>query len=219
MKKYKAVVFDFDMTLADTSVLIVGFLNETVQHFGYPAMSYEKALPIVGNTHEIMLAHVSGEKDWNKVSEMRAYYRELIGKEMAAKTVLFDDAPSCLRTIRGKGIKLGLLSQKLHKVLEESLAVNSMDGVFDAITGVEDQPVPKPDPSGLLLTLRQLDVTVEDALYVGDSLVDQGTAQAAGVDFAAMLKGGTKKSEFDAELVKRFYSSPSELEADIRALM
>ena len=36
MRPYKAIVFDFDMTLADSSHVIVDLLNNCAEHFGFP---------------------------------------------------------------------------------------------------------------------------------------------------------------------------------------
>ena len=35
MKNYEAIVFDFDMTLADTAFVIVTLLNQVAEEFGY----------------------------------------------------------------------------------------------------------------------------------------------------------------------------------------
>jgi phosphoglycolate phosphatase-like HAD superfamily hydrolase len=65
--------------------------------------------------------------------------------------------------------------------------------------------------------LRILNLEPKDALYIGDSLVDEGAAKAAGVDFAAMLRGGTTREQFDLTFVTRFYRTAQELSDDIDA--
>jgi len=86
------------------------------------------------------------------------------------------------------------------------------------VVGCEDVIAPKPDPSGLFAVLKVLGVSPKDALYIGDSLVDEGAAKAAGVDFSAMLRGGTTKEQFDNTFVKHFYSSAEELSKDIDSM-
>ena len=54
----------------------------------------------------------------------------------------------------------------------------------------------KPDPEGLLWTVKHLHVEKEEVLYVGDSLVDAKTAENADIAFAAVLTGTTTKEEF-----------------------
>ena len=54
----------------------------------------------------------------------------------------------------------------------------------------------KPDPTGLLRAVGALGTPKERCLYVGDSLTDAETARRAGVRFAAVLSGVTKREAF-----------------------
>ncbi|MCP5515086.1 MAG: HAD family hydrolase [Spirochaetales bacterium] len=215
MKHYKAIVFDFDMTLADSAKIIGDLLNETASHFGYEKKSYDFILPCIGNTHEIMLSHVTGEKDPEKLMEMRDYYRRIIQDEMPRRTTFFPDVKKCLSLIHGKGIKIGLLSQKPGNLLVASLVKYQLNNFFSSIKGGNDVPCPKPDPSGLLAIIDEFKLSVEDVLYIGDSLVDEMTAQNAGVDFAAMLLGGTTREQFNADFATAFFCDFGDLISSI----
>lgn len=62
--------------------------------------------------------------------------------------------------------------------------------------GGEDVTAAKPDPEGLLLAIgRASGGGKSEVLYVGDSVVDAATAQAAGTDFAGVLHGMTTCEE------------------------
>lgn len=217
MKEYKAIIFDFDMTLADTSRVIYALLTKCVHEFGYTAKSFEDTYRVIGNTHEIMLSHISGETDPSRLLEMRTRYRQLCREEMAERTEFFPDVPPCIARISGKGIKIGLLSLKLRDVLMQSLVKYDLAQYFQVVTGCEEVPAPKPDPSGLISTIKELGVSAEDVLSVGDSLVDQDAAFAAGVDFGAMLRGSTTREQFDPARVKCFYSTADALWQDVAA--
>ena len=69
-------------------------------------------------------------------------------------------------------------------------------GVFESVIGYEDVGAPKPDPEGLRLALQRLRTTSDYAVYIGDSVTDAKTAQAAGVPFVAVLTGMTTEFEF-----------------------
>lgn len=215
MKKYKALIFDFDMTLADSSKVIYKLLCECSRNFGYEPKDFESTFPVIGNTHEIMLSHITGEKDPQKLRVMRDAYRQLCRVKMAKDTELFSDSPSLIRTAAAKGYKVGLLSLKLRDVLMQSLEAYGIDGCFSSVVGCEDCSTPKPDPSGLFVSLKNLGVDASQALYVGDSLVDEGASRSAGVDFAAMLRGSTKKEQFDSGFVKYFFNTCAELESEL----
>ena len=67
------------------------------------------------------------------------------------------------------------------------------------IVGGEDVKAAKPDPEGLLWAIeRASGGGKSEVLYVGDSVVDAATAQAAGTDFAGVLHGMTTREELDA---------------------
>lgn len=73
---------------------------------------------------------------------------------------------------------------------------NDARNVIDVIIGGDDVKNEKPDPEGLLAAIQKLNVSKNQVLYVGDSIVDAKTAQSAGVDFVAVLTGTTKRGVF-----------------------
>lgn len=211
MKNYKAILFDFDMTIADSAEVITALLNDTAIYFGYSSKIQQDMLPIVGNTQETMLQYVTGEQDYNKIMEMRKYYREISRIEMPVRTRLFPGVTEVLEIIRSQGIKIGLVSLKLKDILINILDQYHATPYFSCILGCDDVPAPKPDPSGLLAVMQELGMNPEDVLYIGDSLVDQEAAFRAGCDFGAMLLGATKKSQFNLKKTDYFFSSIQEL--------
>lgn len=216
LRSYKAVVFDFDMTLADTAHVIADLLNETVRHFGYPGESFEYILPVVGNAHPVMLGHTAHESDPARLLEMQTYYRKLCGEQMPDRTTFFPGVGECLRAFAARGTLLGIVSTKLGCLLRASLDKYGFSQYFRSVLGGDEVKTPKPDPEGLLRMLSLLGVEKRDLLYVGDSLVDEKTAEAAGVDFCAMLLGGTKREQFTGACCKGAFSSWGELDSLLR---
>ena len=76
-KKYKALVFDYDMTIADTGPIIVSLLNQTAKHFGYPEQPYKQVVTMIGHTQTDMLRFLTKETDMEKILIIREYYRAL----------------------------------------------------------------------------------------------------------------------------------------------
>lgn len=212
--KYKAFIFDFDMTLADSSKVIFELLNTCSSDLGYGTRSFDYVFPVIGNSHEKMLFHVTGEKDQEKLLKLRDNYRELCRTKMAEKTELFDGVADTLKEMKKNGRKLGLVSLKLRDVLMEILKKYELEDVFSSVVGCEEVKAQKPDPSGLFVALKQLNVEKEEALYVGDSLLDEGAAKAAGMDFCAMVRGSTKLEEFDPSFVIAYYTNIEDLWKD-----
>lgn len=211
MKRYQAIIFDFDMTLADSAQVIVKMLNQTAKHFGYPARAAQEVLPIVGNTHEKMLSFTTGVTDPMRLLEMRAYYRAVCREDMPRLTAFFPDAAALLEAISRAGMQMAVVSLKLRDILLACLEKEGLSRYFQAVLGCEDVPAPKPDPSGLVLAANQLGISPDRCLYTGDSLVDQQAAAGAGMDFAAMLKGATRREQFDPRMVRWYFDSPAHM--------
>lgn len=69
------------------------------------------------------------------------------------------------------------------------------DDLFDVISGLNSPPIAKPDPSQLLYVMKKLKIRINETLFIGDSFVDEGAAQAAGVEFfkVALFRWRTEK--------------------------
>ena len=206
---YQAILFDFDMTLADSVGVITTLLNQTAEHFGYPTRSLSEMLSIAGKgyTHEKMLYLTTGETDSERILAMRTWYRKISQEQMPRLTKFFPGVPEMLRNLSQVGLKMAVVSQKMGGTLMACLKQGGLASYFQTVLGCEDVPVPKPDPSGLLLAASRLQVLPDRCLYIGDSLIDQQAARAAGMDFAAMLQGGTARERFDPAAVRWYFDS------------
>jgi HAD superfamily hydrolase (TIGR01509 family) len=76
----------------------------------------------------------------------------------------------------------------------EVLELYDLSKYFDIVVSSLDVKRPKPHPESLFKILKFFEVDPEEALYVGDSLVDNKTARAAGVPFMSY-----KNTELDAD--------------------
>lgn len=194
--RYKCVIFDFDLTLADSSVGIIECYKHTLSMFGYPVPGDKEIFDTIGKTLEDSFDILTGIKNNPRNKEMRAAYVEKANTVMAAKTVFYDDALALLQIFQNAGIKTAIVSSKMKYRIEETFLLHTSSVPVDLIIGLGDAPAPKPDPSGLLLACEGLSVQPQDALYVGDNYIDALTAQAAGIDFAAVTTGSTTAAEF-----------------------
>ncbi len=96
------------------------------------------------------------------------------------------------------GLRTASASTKFRYRIESILEREGLAELIDTVIGAEDVKVHKPDPACLIAALRGLDVAADEALYVGDSVVDAEAAQRATIDFVAVLTGTTQASDFGA---------------------
>lgn len=194
MKKYNAFVFDFDLTLADSTKGIYICYKKCLEHFGYEIPSDEEIFKTIGNTIEDSLAVLIGQMPDN-VQEMRRYYVSLADEYMVKYTEFYPNVLAVLQVLKQAGKKIGIVSTKYrYRIMSSFEAAGSFP--IDEIVGGEDVDVFKPNPKGLNLMIDRLGLSKDEVLYIGDSYIDAETAQNAGVDFAGVLTGSTSKDTF-----------------------
>lgn len=130
---------------------------------------------------------------------------------MADLTILFTETPGIIKGLYNKGIKLGIVSTKFRYRIEAILRRENLLNFFEVIVGGEDISTLKPNPSGLLLAVKKLNITSSEVIYIGDSIIDAETANRAGIPFIAVLSGVTPRIAFSRSQVRFFLKNISEL--------
>lgn len=188
---YKAVIFDFDYTLGDTTDGIVKSVDYALEHLGYAAKSVSEIKRTVGLSLKETFAALTGCHDSEQSERFVKLFRKKADEVMTESAVLYDCVPEILRELH-KTLKIGIVTTKFHYRIEAILRKFSIEEMVDVIIGGEDVKEEKPSPEGLLKAVDMLESEKHKVLYVGDSYIDATAAQSAGVDFAAVLTGTTK---------------------------
>ncbi|MFB6133108.1 MAG: HAD family hydrolase [Halanaeroarchaeum sp.] len=81
------------------------------------------------------------------------------------------------------GVPTGVVSLNEEAAVRIALESESLAEAVDVVVGRDTVPTRKPDPEPLLTALETLSVAPENALFVGDSDVDERAARRAGVPF------------------------------------
>lgn len=187
--KYKAVLFDLWGTLADLgdglfrvraeleAMLGEERWNIVQKHFVAWHRSKEDA--------EIFMRKVSAEVLFTD-AEGRAV-KDWIGY---GNFVLFPDAREVLSWAKGCGFKLALVTNSIPSARED-IKRFGIAGYFDTMTFSFDVGFLKPEPAIFLHTIRILGCAPEEALMVGDSVIqDAEGAQAVGIHALLIDRNG-----------------------------
>ena len=194
----KAVVFDFDFTLADSSKPIIECVNYGLRGLGLIEATSDAITRTIGLHLSETLVVLAGENERPNADKFLALFGERADQIMADNTLIFAGVPEVLEGLKTRGYTLGIVSTKYRYRIEDILGRRDMLKFFDNIVGGEDVERHKPAPDSLLLSLENLKINRQEALYVGDSITDAKTAQAADVEFVAVLSGATQSGEFAA---------------------
>jgi len=206
-----AVLFDFDLTLADSSAGVTECVNHALRGLGFSEVGVSDVKRTIGLSLAECFRQLSGVSDAGVIAELRRLFVERADELMAAMTQVFPEVPEVLLAMRQRGIKTGIVSTRFRYRICEILERYSLIEAVDIIVGGEDVRAIKPDPSGLLMALASLQVPAERALYIGDHTVDAAAAQAAGVAFVGVLTGTTGRDELMALGARLVLGSVGEL--------
>ena len=198
MKRYHTYLFDFDYTLADSSKGIVICFRNVLERHRHTGISDEQIKRTIGKTLVDSFSILTGIGDEAILEEYRKEYVKEADRFMTANTRLFPETVSVLQALKEKGANIGIISTKYRYRIMELAKNNIPEGIIDLIVGGEDVKTAKPSPAGVFLALENLGTDKDTTLYIGDSIVDAETAQAAGIDFAGVLHGATTAEELEA---------------------
>lgn len=204
--RFKAVLFDFDYTLGDSTGPITLGYQSGLAAMGWPAPTEEQVRPTIGHTLQNGYTMLTGDADPDRRNEFYHRFQEAVGElavrqgntAMIVETRLFPGTAELLTALKRSGIAAGIVSTKLGTTIRSIFAHNGMSELLELVVGGEDVSRPKPDPQGLSGAVERLGLTAEEVLFCGDTVIDAATAQAAGAHFCAVLNGTTPAEAFGA---------------------
>jgi len=174
----RAVLFDFDGTLADSYPAIAASVNHVRASHGLAPLPVEEVRRHVGRGPEYLLSHTVPVGD---IAANVARYRAHHPSVLRSGTQLLPGAAELLAALHARGLLLSVCSNKPVAFTRQLLDILEMARYFQAVLGPEDVPRPKPAPDMLKAALARLNVEPRQALYIGDMTVDVETARGAGV--------------------------------------
>ncbi|MDD6135440.1 MAG: HAD-IA family hydrolase [Selenomonadaceae bacterium] len=196
MKNYRLYLFDFDYTLVNSESAILKCFHITLDKTGWPQREDDDIRRTIGLPMMDAIKEVIQSQDEEKAHDFLEVYKGEADRYMTAGTHFFPHTLAVLRALREQGAKIGIISSKTRHRIQEKFTADGVPELIDRIIGSDDVAAHKPAPEGILKALDYFQIPKEQVLYTGDSYVDAGAAQNAGVDFAAVTTGTTTAQEF-----------------------
>ncbi len=184
MTRIGAVLFDFDMTLVDSSYAITECTNLLADAKGLARVTREEILKVIGLPIEESWRTLWGCCDPEWLDYYRKNFREVEQRNLRD----FPGTRTVPKMLRSMGLKLAVVSNR--KFARIAVEKSGLLPFFDVIIGLEDVKNPKPHPEPVLTALERLGVEPGRAVYVGDTDIDVKTAKHAGVVGIGMPTGG-----------------------------
>lgn len=182
------ILFDLDGTLLDSAPLVGLILNGMRENQGrapLPLSSYRQwislgATDLVGNAMEAEAQNVP-----TLVKEFRHRYREL----PTPINTLFPGVMETIVALAASGVRLGICSNKPEHLCRKVLIETGLSDHFGCVVGGDTVSQPKPYRQPLDYAMGALGAAAPSTIFVGDSTVDQRSADAAQLPFVFFTGG------------------------------
>jgi phosphoglycolate phosphatase len=207
----RALIFDFDYTLADSTTGVLECIRYALREMNFPEPGHDAMRSTIGHTLSRAFTALTGESDPALQQEYRRLFLQRAGEVIVGLTTLYEFAAPTLHVLRSSGLRLAIASTKTHSHIEGILAHNGLGDCFEVIVGGNDVTLQKPEPEALELARTRLGTSLAETIYVGDSIVDAEAAFRASLGFIAVLTGTSKREEFAAFPSLEILDSAAEL--------
>ena len=214
----KAVIWDLDGTLLNTLDDLAASVNAALAMNGMPLRSTEEVRAFVGNgIRNLMIRAVPGGEANPAFDKALEDFTRHYGAHSRDRTQPYDGILEMLDQLSAAGVKHAIVSNKIDFAVKELSRAYFGERMCAAI-GDDPSRARKPAPDSVLAAMREMGVTAQETVYVGDSDVDVLTARNAGVPCVAVLWGFRDGACLRAAGAERLARTPDELREIIERL-
>ncbi len=208
--KYKAVIFDLDGTLLNTLEDLHDAVNYALEKFGLPLITLEQTRMFVGNGVEKLVERAIGENNKTLLPQVLACFKEYYSLHSKDKTRPYDGVTELVEKLISLNVKCAIVSNKFDGAVK-SLAKEYFGEKFLAAVGESSLVRKKPAPDSVISVMKELNVSREEAIYIGDSDIDIKTAENSGLECISVLWGFRDKEFLIKNGGKIFAQTPDEV--------
>lgn len=211
--RFRLVVFDLDGTLVDSRRDLAESANQILKEYGCREQPEEALGRMVGDGAPTLVARAFRSAGREAPPEALDRFLAVYNRRLLKHT----------RPYAGIDLVLARLSMRATLAVltnKPLLPARTILEHFDLVKHIAlpivggDGPLPKkPDPAGLRHLMGAAQVTADEAVLVGDSIVDWQTARAAGVSLCVARYG------FGSDGLDASRLHPGDLEADTPAAL
>ena len=196
----KAVIFDWDGTLADTKKAVVQSFQKVLGEAGCRVSDEFIARRMgIGTKKTIIEAFRECHMRLDVLTlEKLAKEKIRIQSGLTDIVRLFDGVAELLEALHGR-IQIALATMSSRKVVDKLLPEKRIEGYFDVVVTADEVVKPKPDPEVFLVSAAKLGVKPEDCVVVEDSVFGVRAAKAAKMKCIAVPSGAYSREELQEE--------------------
>ena len=189
----KGIIFDMDGTILNTIDDVVASVNYAMRHFNLPEKTVQEVKDGIGrgaiNLIEDVVPKGTSEADIYKIYEVYQTYYDQHTNDFTAP---YEGILELLSTLKNKRYKLAVVSNK-YRYLVEALNHDIFKDYFDISMGEMDGVPIKPAPDMIHIALKEMNLSKDEVIFIGDSDVDMMTATNANIKSIGVTWGYRSK--------------------------
>lgn len=195
--KISAVIFDLNGTILEDEDEYGRAYNKVLKSLGIETKDEPPQVRGIGVKENWPILIKRFNIKTNKSAEILAHEtQEAYLSEINSVTVR-DGFTEFIENLKDSGIQVALATSNTWEVVEKILNKVGLQGIFDAITTIDEVAFGKPDPSLFTVTADKLGVEREECLVIEDASSGITAAKLAGMKVVAI----TDKDE-DTEILE-----------------
>ena len=183
----EAVVFDLDGTLVNSVIdyrkMMSGVTEILKAHRIEVDPSQRRVWEILQQSEKQLAAMGISEAEWEEMNRQITEHLNSVELENVDKVTVIEGAKETLEGLKNMGLKIGVATRSCNAAARAALRTTGLEAFVDVLLARDDVPYPKPDPRHLIEVIGALRVSLDRAIFMGDTTTDLRTAREAGVTF------------------------------------
>ena len=175
------IIFDLDGTLIDSLPDLADATNHMLATLGRSRIELDAVRRLVGQGARRLVERALSGASEEEIERGLALFLDYNHRHIADRTVLYPGVTETLDALRGRGMRMAIISNKNVALCREVLSILGTDSYFEEILGADSLPFRKPSPEPVLKLLVDFGLSPQRAALVGDSINDIAAGKGAGV--------------------------------------
>jgi HAD superfamily hydrolase (TIGR01509 family) len=179
----KLVIFDCDGVMFDSRNANQAYYNHMLEAFACPPMN-EEELGYV-HIHNVFdsIRHIFRHHTHIDMTEVEKYRQQLDYSSFLQYMTIAPDLKEFLQAITPKYHRA--ISTNRTNTMDMILDIFGLRNSFEIVMTASNAPRPKPAPDALHIILKHFGLSVDEAIFIGDSTVDRDHCASVGMKLIA----------------------------------